>query len=359
MLDMPRREGPATAGVGERGVSSGGASSRDGLRQRLTYIDRTKGLAILLVVIGHLIARGTPPGPGIEWFVLVKEAIYAFHMPLFMAVSGFVYGLRWRPGATMWDDLADARPRVMRLAPAYLSVGLLVFAGKLLFQSFTPAVDNRVDGAGELLTLLSQPTASFCAFLWYIYALALLYVAFPLAFRAVRGRVPWLVVIAMGFWWLPTSPWFAWDVLHVLSFFFLIGVIAGRHPEAARRWLERLWLPALVPFCLLLPAGAHEGSAARWIAAALSIVALPGLMQASEPLRLGLLETMGRYTFIIYLTNTIFIGLVKVASYHLGIWQASHFPLIAVVMVVVAIGGAVLLKRHLLPLVPALDRMTS
>jgi hypothetical protein len=33
--------------------------------------------------------------------------------------------------------------------------------------------------------------------------------------------------------------------------------------------------------------------------------------------------------------------------------------MIAVVMTVVAIGGAILLKRHLLPLVPALDRITT
>jgi fucose 4-O-acetylase-like acetyltransferase len=329
------------------------------MKQRFSYIDRTKGLAILLVVLGHLIARETPPGPSVEWYLTFKDLIYAFHMPLFMAVSGLVYGLSWRPGATVADDLADARRRAMRLLPAYLLIGLLVFVGKLTFQSFTPAVDNEVDGAGELLTLVSQPTASFASFLWYIYALAVLYIVFPLAFRTVGGRAFWLLPVTLAFWWLPTGKWFAWDLLQELSLFFVVGVIVGFHHAAAQRWLEFLWLPALILFLVLLPAGAEDEPVARLAAAALSIIAVPGLMRATESWRLGFLNTLGRYTLIIYLTNTIFIGLVKVASFHLGFWHGSQFPMIAAVMTLVAIGGAMLLKRHLLPLVPPLDRITT
>jgi fucose 4-O-acetylase-like acetyltransferase len=359
----PGRAQPAVTvrpALRRREAATKGRQRASRLKQRFVYIDRTKGLAILLVVVGHLIARRPPPGPGIEWYVLTKEAIYAFHMPLFVTVSGLVYGLNWRPAATILGDLADARRRAMRLLPAYLLAGLAVFIGKLVFQSFTPAVDNQVgDGATELLTLVLQPTASFCAFLWYIYALVILYLAFPPAFRAVRGRLAWLLPVTIGFWWLPSSEWFAWNLLKDLCLFFVIGVIAGRHHEITLRWLERLWLPALPAFVALLPGGALDEEAARWGAAALSIVALPGLMRATESWKLGVFEMMGRYTLIIYLTNTVFIGLVKVASFQLGLWHAAHFPAIAVVMTLVAIGGAIALKRHLLPLVPTLDRITT
>jgi fucose 4-O-acetylase-like acetyltransferase len=330
------------------------------VKQRFNYIDRTKGLAILLVVLGHLIARETPPpGPNIEWYLAFKDGIYTFHMPLFMAVSGLLYGLSWRHGATVADDLIDARRRVMRLLPAYLLMGLLVFVGKLTFQSFTPAVDNEIDGAAELAEMALQPTASFSAFLWYIYALSVLYIAFPLAFRLVDGRAFWLLPITMVFWLLPTSRWFAWDMLKVLSFFFVVGVIAGRHHEAAQRWLGVTWLPALVLFIVVVPVGAEDHEIARWAAAALSVLAVPGFMRAAESWRLSMLDLLGRYTLIIYLTNTIFIGLVKVATFHLGFWNGLYFPLIAVIMTLVSIGGAMLLKRYFLPLVPPLDRITT
>lgn len=329
------------------------------MKQRFGYIDRTKGVAILLVVLGHLIARETPPGPGIDWYTSFKEAIYTFHMPLFMAVSGLLYGFSWRNGADLADDLADARRRVMRLFPAYLLMGLVVFAGKLTVQSFSPAVDNKVDGASELVDLLLQPTASFSAFLWYIYALSVLYIAFPLAFRALGGRMFWLLSVTMVFWLLPTSRWFAWDMLQALSFFFVVGVIAGRHHDAALRWLGHFWMPALILFIVVVPVGAEDNPIASWAAAALSIIAVPGLMRATESWRLGVLGVLGRYTLIIYLTNTIFIGVVKVATFHLGFWHALYFPLVAIIMTLVAIGGAVLLKRYFLPLVPPLDRITT
>lgn len=349
--------------AGGRGIAArlgGGTGGATVARQRFSYIDRTKGVAILLVVLGHLISRGnTPPGPEIDWYLLVRQGIYTFHMPLFMAVSGLVYGLTWRAGATLADDLADAGRRIARLLPAYLLMGLAVFAGKLAFQSFSPAVDNKVEDAGDLLDLVLRPTASFSAFLWYIYALALLYAAFPLAIRALGGRLLWLLPVTMAFWWLPAGTWFAWDMLQVLSFFFVVGVIAGRHHEVAQRWLGRCWMPALILFAAVVPVGAEDRPDARWAAAALSIVAVPGLMRATQTWRLGLLDLIGRYTLIIYLTNTIFIGLVKVATFHLGFWHALYFPPVAIVMTLAAIGGAMLLKRYCLPLVPPLDRITT
>jgi len=330
------------------------------VKQRFLYIDRTKGLAIILVVLGHLVARRYPPGPGIEWYALTKETIYTFHMPLFIAVSGLVYGLTWRSRDSVKDDLRDSWHRVLRLLPAYLLAGLAVFFGKLAFQSVT-SVDNKIqDGAGEVLTLVSQPTASYCGFLWYIYALSIIFVVFPLASRAVRGQIVWLLPITGAFWLIPSTPWFAWGSLRILSFFFVVGVMAGQHHDLTRRWLGKLWMPALAFFlAILLPAGLYDEPSIRWLTAALSVVALPGLMQATESWSLNMLETLGRYTLIIYLTNTAFIGLVKAASLHLGVWHASQFPMIAIVMTVVALGGAVLMKRYLLPLVPPLDRVTT
>lgn len=328
------------------------------MKQRFAYIDRTKGLAILLVVLGHLIAREPPPGDGAGLFLLIKQSIYSFHMPLFMTVSGLLYGLSWRPGQRIGDDMRNAGKRVLRLLPAYFLFGIVVFFGKLTAQTFTTGVDNPVNGVNDLAQLLIQPGASFCSFLWYIYALALLYVIFPFAYRMVRGHVSLLLPVTATFFFLPEGNWFAWDRLQVLSIFFVIGVLAGRHHEVAQRVLDRAWLPTLIPFLLLLPSAAHDTFFARWTAL-LAITAVPGLMRATASLPLGFLETLGRYTLIIYLTNTIFIGLVKVGAVRLGVWHASNFVVIATVMTFTAIGGAILLKRYILVHIPPLDRVTT
>jgi len=324
---------------------------------RFRYIDRTKGLAILLVVVGHLIAREPPPGD-VEWYEHLKHIIYTFHMPLFMAVSGLVYGLTWKPAPTLGGDMTDARRRVLRLLPSYLLFGIVVFLGKLTFQTLGQGVDNPLNGAGDLVRLLVRPSASFASFLWYIYALSVLYIVFPLAFRAARGYLLPLLVVSGAFWLLPNGTWFAWDKLRLFTVFYVMGVIAGRHHEVALRWLGTLWIPALVAFVALLPFAEHNDWAG-WATAWVSLLALPGLLRATESWPLGLLDTIGRYTLIIYLTNTIFIGLLKVAAVHVGVWEGRFFPLIAVVMTVVAIGGAILLKRTVLPLYRPLDRITS
>jgi fucose 4-O-acetylase-like acetyltransferase len=57
---------------------------------RLQYIDRLKGLAIILVVMGHIIGFSQPED-GINTF------IYTFHMPLFMFLSGLVISAPPRP----------------------------------------------------------------------------------------------------------------------------------------------------------------------------------------------------------------------------------------------------------------------
>ena len=49
-------------------------------RQRISWLDTAKGLAILLVVLGHVSFLPTP----------VLGVIYAFHMPLFFFLSGIL-----------------------------------------------------------------------------------------------------------------------------------------------------------------------------------------------------------------------------------------------------------------------------
>lgn len=54
--------------------------------KRLEYIDYAKGIAILLVVIGHLLQYNLSGTSSKGLF----DMIYSFHMPLFMFLSGYV-----------------------------------------------------------------------------------------------------------------------------------------------------------------------------------------------------------------------------------------------------------------------------
>lgn len=54
------------------------------MNARVAYIDRLKGIAIFLVVLGHVIGYNDCRDSFLWQF------IYSFHMPLFMFISGYV-----------------------------------------------------------------------------------------------------------------------------------------------------------------------------------------------------------------------------------------------------------------------------
>lgn len=51
------------------------------MEERLKWIDITKGIAILLVIIGHTVPRNT----------LAWNFIFSFHMPIFFIISGYLF----------------------------------------------------------------------------------------------------------------------------------------------------------------------------------------------------------------------------------------------------------------------------
>lgn len=50
-------------------------------KNRIASIDIAKGIGIISVVLGHLLGEGQ----------YLRDFIYAFHMPLFFIISGFLF----------------------------------------------------------------------------------------------------------------------------------------------------------------------------------------------------------------------------------------------------------------------------
>lgn len=73
---------------------------------RIEYIDRIRGLAMMLVVAGHvLFFDGYASSP-------LCYAIYAFHMPLFFVISGYVNHYVWKP-TDSWSYLKKSGMRLI------------------------------------------------------------------------------------------------------------------------------------------------------------------------------------------------------------------------------------------------------
>src|SRR5689334_5733384 len=87
---MRRRSGALSRRESSTVQNRGFAQSRD----RIAWIDFVKGIAIILVVYGHVIQGAAYGGlvDGWKFFPLSEAFIYSFHMPAFFFVSGMLSG---------------------------------------------------------------------------------------------------------------------------------------------------------------------------------------------------------------------------------------------------------------------------
>jgi fucose 4-O-acetylase-like acetyltransferase len=325
-------------------------------------IDRAKGLAILLVVFGHIVARADPVG--VEWYEPLRHAVYAFHMPFFLYLSGMVAVLS---GALMKPGMVGARfvaERARRLLVPFFALGAMIVFGKVLAARFM-FVDNRPESLGSGLASLVWHTVDSPALsIWYLFVLFVLSVAAPVLVRADGGGVRWLVGVGLVLYCVAMPQYLYLDHIGRYAVFFALGVWAAARGEGWTRFVDRYWgwLLAVLLAVLAMIAGFGAGwpvGAELLPVGALSMPAVHGLVR-HLPVRCGSgFHWLGRYSFMIYLFNTIFIGLAKGVVLRFTAWDGAHFLPVAGVLMTSGIMGPILVKRLVLRRVGVLDRVTK
>jgi fucose 4-O-acetylase-like acetyltransferase len=195
---------------------------------RVQALDIAKGGAIICVVLGHVVSRGTVPGA--EWYMVLKWAIYKFHMPLFMALSGMSLGLSWRHRAS-WLAVSElVGKRLRTLMVPYLLFGVLIVLGKLAAQNFIH-VDNLPDGiVSGIVKIVLYPMQSASVFLWYIQVLAGYFLVIPWLLQIDQARTPWCLLV-VGI----ILNQFAWtglfNIAGMIEYlpFFAVGILLGQN----------------------------------------------------------------------------------------------------------------------------------
>lgn len=158
---------------------------------RILYIDITKAIAIVLVVIGHYFPNDHP-----LWYGEMRSIIYGFHMPLFMFSSGFVYL------ATVREESYQSFiwRKVKRLLIPYLVVSILIISIKHITQGHA-FVENPVT-AMSYVKIFYLPEAGY--FTWFVWALWWMYVIIPF-FDSRKKRLT-LLLFAIILYFVPLQP---------------------------------------------------------------------------------------------------------------------------------------------------------
>jgi len=334
-------------------------------RPRLDDIDRTKGLAIVLVVLGHIVAREPPTDNA--WYEYLKIGIYQFHMSLFMYLSGITM---------FYSSAATTSPpayrrylarRCMRFLAPFLLFGVLIVFGKI-FAGTVITVDRRPDSiSAGLMALFWNTHASPATSIWYLYVLFIYCAIVPPLMWLLRGRVEMLLALAAALYWLPLPEYFYLERIGHFFIFFMLGGLASQYLTPYQSFLDRWWWLCLAlfaaSFALLLTGGdpsPHPIPSLRLLVIGmLSLPALHALIRRPGWNKSPVLLFLGSYALVIYLFNTMFIGATKGVMLHLMSWNGLHFLIFAPVLLLVGLIGPIVLKITVLRHIKPLDRMTT
>ncbi len=188
--------------------------------RRIGYIDALKGFAALCVVLGHVVNGYLDAGAYPEASTLlyrIFNVIYAFHMPLFLTISGFVFRKAYfdENGHIRQDRM---KRQIINFLLNYITFSLVYGLVKIFFGRWT----NQEVSFSDLLLIGCKPIDLY----WYLYDLMIYYLLFSVGRirtspRIMTAGLLLLVSCVSGF---VSVPWFDISRLCHNAFFFYLGM---------------------------------------------------------------------------------------------------------------------------------------
>jgi peptidoglycan/LPS O-acetylase OafA/YrhL len=261
-----------------------------------------------------------------------------------------------------WPGLVRARAR--RLLLPFLLTGSLIVLGKIIAAHYL-RVDNVPAGlGGGFADLIWHTGRSPALSIWYLFVLFVFSIATPLVVALDKGRPGLMLALGAVLYAIPAPAYLYADRLCHFAIFFALGLVSAaqgaRWLAVIDRWRKSLILIFLAGFTGIALAGAAwPPDLVLLIFGAISMAALHALVRSPALSSEQVLLLLGRYSLMIYLFNTMFIGLAKGLLLLALSWNGDHFMLFAAVLMAAGLLGPVLLKRHGLRFLPILDRLTD
>ncbi len=355
-------------------------------KQRLYELDRGKGLAIILVVMGHIVARTEPLGAG--WYMMLRFTIYLFHMPFFVFLSGVAMSYTYRNVDSIGDYFDYTKNKFNRFIPIFFIFGVITVIAKTLAEKYLSVDNTSTNLAVGLRDLVFFPGVSSATTLWYIYVLFMYYLIFPI-FEKIKNK--WLILgvltssIVLSFFSYAVTHLFLLERFSTYLCFVVLGWIVGKNYEAFLKFIKQWGLVCLGLFvvtiylidvlfykcivthdCTYFPNLFNipiinkpqplETVHVIAFCGFLSIPALIYLLKFSFLSNSILLERVGKYVFIIYLLNTLVLGALRGVGLKFVNWDNQNFFFYFPILLISGIFIPIVLKKYVVKRFPKLDR---
>lgn len=290
----------------------------------MTSIDVAKGVGILFVVMGHFAHSGSSLQP-YAWR-LIQSVIYAFHMPFFMMIAGFLY----ERTVSIQVEVTYAQlvvKKAKRLIIPYFVISAIILSVKWVGQLLGAKLEFPVTSDSIWQTIVN-PLAGAATILWFIYVLFIIFLIYPLLKRLLRHEIL-LSAFYISIYFVSVTDTFCINKILTFLVYFHFGTLVFKYQEQVFSSFSRKIIYLLLFFSFALFESFFTNNTENWFAAK-AIGLLTALVGASfawlsseyiERFRMSTFFAMlGIYSAPIYLLHTLAMGPFKV-------FLAKFFPL--------------------------------
>lgn len=328
-------------------------------RERFFDIDCAKGFAIILVVIGHIIARDYPIGD--EWFKYIKQTIYAFHMPLFIFLSGWIFYYTYPKTENIKELFIYILKKAYRFLIPFFMMGLIIVLGKYILATFL-FVDNPVSTLqAGMLNLIWNTKHSSVGFIWYVYVVFVFISITLIGLKLIKSEkiLLLLLVFAIILKALRLPGYFYLNLIGCFYVYFILGCIAFKNKDKYYELINKYsYYYLTMAIIFLLSMFYTDISYFRFFTAIFAILAVHGIIKSNFANSEFLLN-INKYTFSIYLFNVPFIGLSKAILLKFISWDGANFFIFLPILFLSGLFLPILFKKYFLSKIPILDNLTN
>lgn len=279
-----------------------------------------RGIAILLVLLGHSIIIGPINLHQVLWCKTLYNYIYYFHMPLFFIISGFCYSFK--------DDYGQyVLTKVKRILIPYLVFSCIDLIPRHMFPNFINGTNPLTNDIFNIIFKGGQ--------YWFLYVLFSIFIIFPLLRKISKNTIIlMLLMIILRFFHFK-------NILLINSiigyfFYFILGnLLKNVYSNKIKVKMSKLYILLSSSFVFVLMILIPQNIITSILKALIGCVMSYSIAVSIKARRVkSILKDFGDYSLQLYLLNgfmlvparTIIIKILKVGEEYSSIEDIERFP---------------------------------
>ena len=306
------------------------------------------------MVIGHYFPSDSP-----NYWKVVNHIIYKFHMPLFLIISGYLYG---RSSKFRSFNFSFIKMKFNRLIVPFISIAvfsyIVKFSAGIFFNLQHPVKLNSL----FLIFITSEGT--YFALLWFVYTLFIIFIIFPNIERILHFKS----IIFSFFIFLY---FIEWPKLFYLNYvfnslpYFSFGALFLKDYNFDRLSLNlkifylfsglSFFIIAYIPYNNYIYTSYYSRflRIILGISGSITVIGLASIINDFNK-SFHILKIIGIYSMSIYLLHPLFLGLVRIINYQLLGGTLYLFP--AIFAIILGIIAPIIIERNIIRKYPLLRK---